>query len=87
MAAKRRRAKDDNMMPTGGHKWAFDYHPFRKRGPFPKEIDSGRYACNEERAAWIRKCADWLLDEGASLNECCRRLNEKEVLTPKGGTR
>lgn len=87
MAARRRRAENDHMMPTGGHKWAFDYLPFRKREPFPKEDDSGRYTRNEERAAWIGKCAHWLLDDGASLNECCRRLDKNGVLTPKGGTK
>lgn len=87
MAAKHRRAKEDGMMPTGGHKWAFDYHPFRKRGPFLREIQSGQYTRNEERAVWIRRCANWLLDEGVSLNECCRRLEDNGVVTSKGSTK
>lgn len=65
------RAKRDHKMPSGGHKWAFDYDPA-----------TGRYTKNEERAQWILRCDDWLLEEGCSLNECCRRLTAAQVMIP-----
>jgi len=76
MRGRRRRAERDHKMPTGGHKWAFDYDPA-----------TGRYARNEQRASWLRKSREWVMDEGCFLNECCRRLDQNSILTPDGGTK
>jgi len=76
MMGRRRRAERDHKMPTGGHKWAFDYDPV-----------TGRYSRNELRASWLGKCREWIMDEGCFLNESCRRLNKNGVLTPDGGTK
>jgi hypothetical protein len=71
VGGRRKRAEKDHKMPTGGHKWAFDYDPA-----------TGHYTRNSERAAWIPKCDEWIWDEGCSLNECCRRLRRQRVMTP-----
>jgi len=76
MRGRRRRAERDHKMPTGGHKWAFDYDPA-----------TGRYGRNDQRASWLGKCQEWIMDEGCFLNQCCRRLDENTVLTPDGGTK
>jgi hypothetical protein len=68
---RRRRAIQDHKMPTGGHKWAFDYDPA-----------TGQYRKNEARAAWIARCDQWILDEGLSLRKCCRRLENEGVSSP-----
>lgn len=72
MRALRKRAEKDHRMPTGGNKWAHDYHHYRS---FQKpEATSGRYTINPERAEWVRKWKDWLLYEGVSLKEIERRF-------------
>jgi len=68
MRGRRRRAERDHKMPNGGRKWAFDYDPA-----------SGRYVRNEGKAYWLRKCAEWLLEEGCSLKECCRRHGSSKL--------
>lgn len=72
MGALRKRAEKDHRMPTGGNKWAHDYHHYRS---FQKpEAASGRYTINRERADWVRKWKDWLLYDGVSLKEIERRF-------------
>ncbi|MDD5094495.1 MAG: recombinase family protein [Dehalococcoidia bacterium] len=75
--AKRRRAEKDHMMPTAHSKWAHDYHPFRKDWGQIRGADSGRFTVNTEKAAWVKKWAQWILEEGLSTNKCRRRMNEQ----------
>jgi len=74
MRGRRRRAVQDNMMPTGRSKWAHDYHCYRKDSHRIPDASSGRYTVNPERAAWVRKWADWILVDGVSINKCCWRM-------------
>ncbi len=71
MKGKKRRALQDHKMPGGGRKWAFDYIP-----------TTGRYQKNEARAEWVLKCYHWLLEEGLSLEKCCRRLEQAQIPSP-----
>lgn len=75
MAGRKRRAVDDGLMPQGGvRKWAFEYHPYQKKKDMTdRPPEGGRYTVRPERVAWIRRFCSWILDDGASLSECCRR--------------
>lgn len=63
--ARYRRATRDHKMPTGGEKYAHHY-----------EKATGQYSVKPLEASWVRKWRDWLLLEGVSLNECCRRMKK-----------
>jgi DNA invertase Pin-like site-specific DNA recombinase len=73
---RRMRAERDHMMPTGRSKWAHDYHPYRRDWGKARDGNSGRYTINPERAAWVRKWADWLLVDGLSINGICKLMAE-----------
>jgi len=74
MRAVRKRAEKDHRMPTGGSKWAYDYHHYRKY-QVPDE-NSGRYTLSQQRGAWLCKLKDWILLDGISLKKCEKRFEE-----------
>jgi DNA invertase Pin-like site-specific DNA recombinase len=75
---RRMRVERDKMMPTGGHKWAFDYHYYSRHSHEPPDSNSGRYTVNSERAAWVKRWARWILEDGQSVNWCCERMTMVE---------
>ena len=68
-------------VPNGMVIWPFDYLSKRIYG----RMVTGKPSINKERAAWVRKWAEWILQEGIGLNEVCRRVNEASVLTRRSG--
>jgi len=72
-------AAEAHEIPNGMVVWPFDYFPKRIYG----KMVTGKAFINSERAAWVRKWAEWILEEGIGLNEICRRMNEAAVLTPR----
>lgn len=77
MEAKRRRAENDHMMPTGRSKWAYDYHPYRKDSGHEPDALSGHYTINKERAAWVKQWADWVLTGGISIIKISRIMRDR----------
>ena len=75
-------ASIDQEIPNGTVIWPFDYLAKRHHG---KINTNGRPTINIERATWVRKWADWILEEGIGLNEVCCRMNEEGILTKRGG--
>jgi len=76
MRGRRRRAERDHMMPSGRSKWAHDYHPYRRGWSQASDANAGRYTVNHERAAVVRRMADWILIDGLSLSRVCRKLEQ-----------
>jgi DNA invertase Pin-like site-specific DNA recombinase len=74
-----RLATDDQEIPNGMVIWPFDYQAKRNIG----KLSNGKPAINFERAAWVRKWADWMLDKGIGINEICLRMNKKKVPSPR----
>lgn len=77
MAAKRKRATVDHMMPTGRSKWAHDYHSYRKNSGRKLDANSGKYTVNEVRAAWVKRWADWILEHGMSIRKVQKCMNNE----------
>ena len=71
---RRMRAERDHMMPTGRSKFAHDYHPYRRDWGQVPDANSGRYTVNTERAAWVKRWADWLLVDGMSGNKIAKMM-------------
>jgi len=74
MMAVRMRAQKDHRMPTGGSKWAYKYHHYRKYQV--PHSNSGRYTLDLQRGAWLCRLKDWVLLEGLSLKKCEKRFEE-----------
>lgn len=74
MGAVRKRATKDHRMPTGGSKWAYDYHHYRKYQV--PDTNSGRYTLNPQRGAWLCKLKDWVLSGETSLKKCEKKFEE-----------
>jgi hypothetical protein len=74
MRGRRRRAINDHKIPNGQVRWPLDYDP-----------RTGKASPNPERAAWVRRWADWLLEEGVSVGILCERMQQAGVPAPKGG--
>ena len=74
MAGKKRRVLQDHKLPNGQVRWPFDYNP-----------GTGRASANPERSAWVRKWAEWLLEEGVSIGAVCERMEKAGIPAPKGG--
>lgn len=74
-----KRAEIAKQVPAGMVIWPFDYLPKRIYG----EMVTGKPSINAERAAWVVKWVDWILDEGVWISEVCRRMNEAQVPTPR----
>jgi len=74
MRAARKRAEKDHRMPTGGSKWAYDYHHYRKYQV--PNANSGRYTLNPQRGAWLCKLKDWILSGELSLKKCEKQFQE-----------
>jgi DNA invertase Pin-like site-specific DNA recombinase len=66
-------------VPNGMVIWCFDYLPKRIYG---KQV-SGKPAVNEGKAAWVRKWADWIVEEGIGVSEVCRRMNKNDTPPPR----
>lgn len=73
MRAIRMRAEKDHRMPTGGNKWAYDYHHYRNYQK--SDINSGRYTLNQQRAASLCQLKDWILS-GLSLAKCEQQFQQ-----------
>jgi len=84
MTAIRMRAEKDHRMPTGGSKWAYHYHHYRKY-QVPDD-NSGRYTVNPQREAWLCKLKDWILLEGLSLKKCENQFEELTGIKLNRGT-
>ncbi len=76
MGGRLKRAKERGRLPNGGHRWCFDY-----------DKATGKAVINSEKANHVRNWARWLIEEGVSLGECCRRMEALGVPAPKGGLR
>ena len=74
MRGVRIRAERDHRMPTGGPKWAYNYHHYRSYQR--ANNNSGRYTINNERATWVKQWKDWILYEGLSLQKVGQRFKE-----------
>lgn len=72
-------AQEAKEVPNGMVIWCFDYLPKRIYG----KMVTGKPSVNDERVAWVRKWADWILDEGIGISEVCRRLNQALVPPPR----
>lgn len=73
MRATRKRAEKDHRMPTGGNKWAYDYHHYRS---YQKpDQDSGRYTLDPQRAVSCCQLKDWVLS-GLSLSKCEQQFEQ-----------
>ncbi|MFC2059649.1 recombinase family protein [Chloroflexota bacterium] len=68
-------------VPNGMVIWCFDYLPKSTYG----KMVTGKPSVNEERAAWVRKWAKWILEEGFGISEVCRRMNQALVPPPRQG--
>jgi hypothetical protein len=66
-------------VPAGMVIWPFDYMPKRIYG----KMVTGKPSKNAERAAWVVKWVEWVLDEGASISNVCWRMNQAHVPTPR----
>jgi len=66
-------------VPAGMVIWPFDYMPKRIYG----KMVTGKPSKNAERATWVVKWVEWVLDEGASISNVCRRINQAQVPTPR----
>ncbi len=65
------------MMPTAKSRRAYEYHPYRRDWGKPPDATSGRYSPFPDRVAVIKACVAWVLEEGASLSECRRRVKSR----------
>lgn len=73
----RQRVQKDHRMPTGGQKFAHEYHHYRKSSRQAPSADSGRYTIKPERAAMLRALKDWVLIDGLSLKKCEDEFKER----------
>jgi len=83
---RRKRAEEGHMMPSGGRKWAYHYHRYRKGWDVLPRPDSGRHTVNWERAAWVKRWADWILSDGMSARRVSRVMGEKYGISVARGT-
>jgi len=72
---------EGHQLPNGMATWPFDYTPKRIYG----KMTSGRPTLNSNRASWVRKWAQWMLNDGVSQLEVCRRMEEAGIPAPRGG--
>ena len=79
LSGRDRLAANDQEIPNGMVIWPFDYQAKRNVG----KMSNGKPTINIERVAWIKKWADWMMEEGIGINEACLRMNEKQVLAPR----
>lgn len=75
-------ATEAHEVPNGMVMWPFDYMAKRLYG---KINTTGRPTLNAERVTWVRRWADWIIEEGIGIGEVCRRTNEASVLTRRNG--
>jgi len=68
-------------IPNGMVIWPFDYMSKRLYG----RMSTGRPILNKERAAWIKKWAEWILEDGYGLADVCRGANKANIKTRRGG--
>jgi len=76
-------ATEAHEIPNGMVMWPFDYIPKRIYG----KMSTGKPTINKERATWVQKWTEWMLEEGIGLNELCRRMDEASVPTPRATRR
>jgi len=76
-------ATEAHEIPNGMVMWPFDYMSKRIYG----KMSTGKPTINKERATWVKKWTEWMLEEGIGLNEVCRRMNEASVPTPRATRR
>ena len=75
MRGKRERIKNGKL-PTGrGVLYGYDYDKERGINVANSDLET------------VKMIGHWLIEEGIFLNGACRRLMEKGILAPKGGTR
>jgi site-specific DNA recombinase len=75
MRGKRERIRNGKL-PTGrGVLYGYDY-----------DRERGINAANDELPI-VKMIGQWVIEEGIFLNEACRRLMEKHIPAPKGGSR
>ena len=74
MRATRKRAEKDHRMPTGGDKWAYQYHRYRNYQT--PDANSGQYTLNAQRGAWLCELKDWVLSGELSLKKCEKQFEE-----------
>ena len=82
MGGRRRRAQSGKL-PTGNVPWPFDYESRQMIGARATGVPK----LNTERAAWVRRWAEWILKEQISLRAVCRRMQDAGVLSPNGRLR
>jgi hypothetical protein len=66
-------------VPNGMVIWPFQYTPKRIYG----KLVTGKPSVDGERAAWVKKWADWILEEGVGVSEVCRRMDKTDVPPPR----
>ena len=66
-------------VPNGMVIWPFQYSPKRIYG----KLVTGKPSVDSERAAWVKKWADWILEEGVGVSEVCRRMDQYDVPPPR----
>jgi DNA invertase Pin-like site-specific DNA recombinase len=81
LSGRDRLATERQELPTGMVIWPFDYRAKRLYG----KLVTGRPTVNEERAGWVRKWVDWLLNNGIGILEICRRMEQAQIPAPRGG--
>jgi len=75
MRGRRRRARKDGLLTTGGGGlYGYIY-----------DKATGKRLRNEYEVSVIHKMVDWVLNEHLFLNEVCRRLMAENIPAPKGG--
>ncbi|MFC2006237.1 recombinase family protein [Chloroflexota bacterium] len=77
LGGRDRLATQDHEIPNGMVMWPFSYIPKRIYG----KMSTGKPTVNTEKATWVKKWSEWILEEGIGLNEVCRRVNEAGIST------
>ena len=73
-------AEKVGQVPNGAVIWSFDYHPKKVYG----QMTTGRPSLNEQRAAWVRKWAKSILEEGTGINAIERWMDDEGIRTKRG---
>lgn len=81
LGGRDRLAVEAHQIPNGMVIWPFDYMPKRIYG----KIVTGKPSINKERAAWVRKWAERVLEDGYGLADVCRETNKADIKTRRGG--
>jgi len=74
-------ATQAHEIPNGMVIWPFDYMPKRLYG----RMSTGKPILNNERVAWVKKWAEWVLEDGYGLTDVCRETNGATIKTRRGG--